>query len=317
MEKTCVMIKPLFDTFAQLPYQIDYAQHHFNVGNYTHLSRLTQAQLDDLTFCLKYLQKVGIKSENSFNRFRNEIEKLLLWLWFKHNCGLASINKELLTTYTVFCQSPDATWCTLQHNARFKLRNGERHVNENWRPFKSAVMSYESRASMFTVLNHFCDALTQAAIIKDNPIKTLRKNDVILNKKNKPVTRSKAIDESMLRDAFARYKNDIHKMRNLFLLYLVKKAQLPLQAFSQQNAGSAPLLAHLDLTEQVLYVFDNNQLTPHRLCEIGLQIATCYKQLRGSALTQDAPLLHRERGNGSYEVRQLRRLITAMEKEIS
>ena len=68
MEKTCVMIKPLFDTFAQLPYQIDYAQHHFNVGNYTHLSRLTQAQLDDLTFCLKYLQKVGVKSENSFKK---------------------------------------------------------------------------------------------------------------------------------------------------------------------------------------------------------------------------------------------------------
>ncbi|WP_372766827.1 hypothetical protein [Pseudoalteromonas sp.] len=311
------MLKPLIDTFSQLPYQIDYAENHFKNENYHHLSVLTLTEVRDLLCVLRYLQTIGLKNLNSYSRFRNEVEKLLLWLWHQKKQSLANVDTKLLKEYLIFVQCPPESWQTTKIVSRFKQINNVRVYNQQWRPFTYKTNSYESRASIFTVLNHFANYLCEQNVITKNPVKSLRKQDSVLKNTIKPKKKTSIVPKQYISKLLNQWQHDIHRMRDLLLYYFVKNRKLNLNVFTQQMNGLSPLLQHLDLENNTFYYLNGRQLLSIELCQLGWQIAVQYKQLRGNFLQDNAPLLHKQRGSGSFEVRQLRRIITAIDYEIS
>lgn len=311
------MIKPLIDTFCRLPYQLDYAQTHFNSGHYQHLNQLSALQLNDLVFVLRYLLSVGLKSENSFNRYRNEIEKLVLWLWFHKDKTLTHIDEAVLKEYLQFLQAPPSSWQSAKRATRFKEVNNLRVYNQLWRPLIGHTQNYESRASLYTVLNHFCSQLVEHNLIVLNPIKKLRKCDAILNQNTKPKQKRTSHTLSFISQLFKESSNNIHRTRDLLLYYFVKNKHIPLTALSAQDGEFEPLLAHLDISNDLFYYYQNGELTQLNLCHVGASIAHKYIQLRGVTVDENAPLFHKQRGHGAFEVRQLRRMISAIDNEIN
>lgn len=311
------MIKPIIDTFCQLPYQIDYAQSHFQNKNYHHLSKISDEQYNDLMIVLRYLLSVGLQNTNSYNRYRNEVEKLVLWLWYQQNQTLAHIDEALLKEYLHFLQSPPEGWQTTRKATRFKLVENVRVYNPHWRPFIKATKCYESRASTYTILNHFCNHLCDTKIIQANPVKALRKRDSVLNNTTKPLSKVNEVSYECIESQFAKWQNDIHRVRDLLLYYFVKHKNVMLQSFSLQGDGFYPQLAHLDISSEIFYFYQNGQLQSRMLCPLGLKMAEQYILLRGSQTSKNAPLLHKQRGEGCYEVRQLRRMIKSVENELN
>jgi hypothetical protein len=311
------MIKPLIDTFCQLPYQIDYAQNQFKTAHYLHLRCLSADQHYDLCQVLRYLHTVGLKNNNSFNRYRNEVEKLVLWLWYQKSQTLTYINEAVLKEYMVFIQCPPTEWCSQSRVSRFSDTDDIRTYNPLWRPFTQSSHSYESRASVFTVLNHFCNYLIDKKIINTNPVKLLRKTDPILTSKIKPQTKPETPSSEKLLAAFSQWHDDIHRMRDLMLFYFVRYKHIQLQAFTLQNDGFIPLYCHLNIAEKVFYYYHQGQLKPVHLCPFGYKIAMQYVTLRGNIQNHVAPLLHKKRGDGAYEVRQLRRMLKSIENELN
>lgn len=311
------MIKPIIDTFCQLPYQIDYAHSHFQSEHYHHLSKINNSQYNDLMIVLRYLLSVGLQNTNSYNRYRNEVEKLVLWLWHQQNQTLTYIDEALLKEYLHFLQSPPQHWQSTRKAARFKLVENVRVYNPHWRPFTKATTGYESRASTYTILNHFCNHLYDIKIIQANPIKALRKRDSVLNNTIKPSSKVNEVSHQCISSKFAKWQNDIHRVRDLLLYYFVKHKNVMLQSFSLQGDGFYPQLAHLDISNEIFYFYQNGQLQSLTLCPLGLKMAKQYILLRGSQTCESTPLLHKQRGEGCYEVRQLRRMITAVEIELN
>ena len=50
------------------------------------------------------------KSPHTFNRFRNEIERFLLWLFLKHDQPMDKLKKVDILQFADFCWAPDIRW---------------------------------------------------------------------------------------------------------------------------------------------------------------------------------------------------------------
>ena len=80
------MLVALVDTLKQLRYQIAHleddtlATEYPELDHFIHQVGLTVAESrKDLTFLYQFLYVYGRKSEATFNRFRNELERFCLW----------------------------------------------------------------------------------------------------------------------------------------------------------------------------------------------------------------------------------------------
>lgn len=311
------MIIPLIDKFENLYYQLDEAKIKFSKGHYSYLSQLNNQQQDDLVFVLHYLMSVGKHNINSFNRHRNEIEKLLLWL-FNSQYLLVDLNQERFKEYFSFIASPPETWQSQSQFRRFIFKDGIYQANVQWRPCTDSPISYESRASTFTVINAFSNKLSQSNVINNNPVKSIRKSDPILNQLTKLSQSSGdiSISKNALTDYYEKIKNNIHHTRDCFIFYLVRHKNIPLQSLSRNNNNqSKPLFSHLSANFKVITYFTNGKHYSTELCTFGQTLAKQYANLRGYSNQNDfeVALFHKNKGTGAYEVRQLRRIIKKLE----
>ena len=95
---------------------------------------LTPAQVQDFEMTRSFLQAY-VGSMDTFNAYRRDIERLLHWCWHIAGKTLQQLKREDIEQFLLFCQKPPAAWIGISKTARFKLVNGERQANPNWRPF--------------------------------------------------------------------------------------------------------------------------------------------------------------------------------------
>ncbi len=86
------------------------------------------------------------KSEHTYTRFRNEVERFLLWSYVIKEAPLDTFKKTDILDYADFCWQPPVSWiCTANHE-RFNYRNGYYETNPLWAPFRLGLTKGQSDA---------------------------------------------------------------------------------------------------------------------------------------------------------------------------
>ena len=310
------MILPLIDSHSQFFYQYDYAQTGFDDQNYSHLKALSEQQDSDLSFLFDYLNEIAIRNSNSFNRYRNEVERFVLWLWHLKGLTLKNITSALVAEYFLFVSNPPNTWQVNGSVQRFIDDGNNRLANPCWRPFSTKAQNYESRASTFTVMKHFCSALVKSELLATNPVAKLRKQDRQLSVLRKPTKVAPYLSIEALEAHFSQHQDDIHQVRDVLMYYLARHTKVGISDLAHNNHNSSLKLKNLDTVNKRFHYYANRQLTTVELCDLGKYIASTYIELRGGRSVYNHPLFHKIRGDGGYEVRQIRRILNKLENQV-
>lgn len=123
----------------------------------------------------------------TFKSFRREIERYAQYCWFIANKSMLDMCRSDIENYLSYCQNPPITWISNKNVVRFKMKNGLRISNKNWRPFVVSVsksqrhlgikpkrnqykLSEKSFREIFTILNCYYNFLIQEEISEINPI---------------------------------------------------------------------------------------------------------------------------------------------------
>ena len=76
------------------------------------------------------------KSAHTYTRFRNEVERFLLWTFLIKQKPIDDMRKADILEYADFCWKPPVNWISLNNHDKFVFRNGVFEANPDWLPFK-------------------------------------------------------------------------------------------------------------------------------------------------------------------------------------
>ncbi len=99
---------------------------------------LTVAQRNDFDMARSFLEAYT-GSLGTFNSYRRDVERLLQWTWQIENKILEDLKREDIEAFVSFCQKPPAAWIGIKKAPRFKIIDGTRMPNPEWRPFVATV----------------------------------------------------------------------------------------------------------------------------------------------------------------------------------
>jgi len=99
---------------------------------------LTKEQRSDFDMARSFLQAYT-GSLGTFNSYRRDVERLLHWTWHIASKILENLKREDIEAFVGFCQKPPAAWIGTKKAPRFKVVDGARGPNPEWRPFVATV----------------------------------------------------------------------------------------------------------------------------------------------------------------------------------
>ena len=322
------MLTPLVDTFKQLRYQVAHLEDGTLDSEYPELSSfiaqhsLKLAEISsDLSFIYQFLYVYGRKSDATFTRFRNEIERFALWCWHLKGCSVFALKREDIEHYIDFVVQPQSDWCSDSVQWRFKQKHGQRVANKKWRPFiyKETKPSQQSLSATFTALNVFY----KFAILEEktfaNFVPVVKKNCpylIVQSQINQPDTLSDLQWEYVLRVTEEHCTDNPDLERNLFTLACLKGLYLRISELSER-ANFSPVMSHFWQDADGFWFLrvmgKGNKLRDVTLSENFIEYLKRYRQYRGLTslprVDEPFPLIHKLRGTGGMTVRQIRRLV--------
>lgn len=152
--------------------------------------------LDDYLIAKRFLLSYK-GSQDTFNAYRRDIERLLQWSKLIANKPLKQIHREEFESYLAFCQKPPKTWIGLRNEPRFIAKNGLRVANKKWRPFVVSVSKIDSKLgktldkktyalsekafkALFAVISTFYNFLIQENYAATNPVLLIKQKSKYL-----------------------------------------------------------------------------------------------------------------------------------------
>ncbi|TLX48190.1 integrase [Pseudoalteromonas phenolica] len=322
------MVFPLVDTVKQLRYMIAHVEDATLRTEYPELeSQLTALNskhdfiISDYEFLLKFLYVYGRKSEATFNRFRNEIERFYLWSWHFTKSSVFNLKREDIEAYVDFMVKPEKAWSTNSVQWRFKDKDGIKCINEKWRPFieKANGVSQQTLAAMFTALNVFYKFAQLEEKSAFNYVPVVKKNSpylVVQSQINTPDTLSDLQWEYVFGVTKDKCVKEPKFERNLFTLACLKGLYLRISELSDRPQWS-PVMSHFwqdsDNYWFLRVMGKGNKLRDVTLSEEFLEYLKRYRIHRGfeplPRADDPSPILHKLRGQGGMNVRQIRRIV--------
>jgi site-specific recombinase XerD len=284
---------------------------------------------------LKYIGRN--KSEHTYNRFRNETERFLTWLFLIKKEPMDGLRKKDILEYADFCWKPPVSWIGFAAYDRFLPSNGLYNVNPKWLPFRMKVAknskvdndakpdrkkykpSQETLKSMFTGVIAFYKYLMNEEICYGNPAQ-IAKSDCRYFIADAQVKEIRRLTEDqwqyVLDIALTAAENDDTYERSLFVIASLKTLFLRISELSERKDWS-PEMRHFWQDEQKnwwLKVYGKGR----KLRDISvptqyLSYLKRYRQYRAlSALPSSSdisPLVEKIRGQGGMTTRHLTRLV--------
>ncbi|MBO1255010.1 tyrosine-type recombinase/integrase [Alteromonas sp. 5E99-2] len=325
---------PLFPTYAELLELelTDYKQLN------TFLSTCSPWKQKHWHWAKEYLLYIGRnKSANTYIRFRNDIEKFLLWVFLIEDTPIDDLRKSDVLRYIDFCVEPPVNWISHTLHDRFGLENGFFVSNENWTPFRLSAPKHDKNRkldakhyrpslqtleSTFVALSSFYRHLVDEEICFGNPI-PLAKRDCKHLIKDSQVKSISRLTESqwqyLLDTAVALADDDSLYERNLFVIATMKTLFLRLSEMSERPDWT-PLMSHFWTDEDNNWWFKaygkGKKIRDITVPSGYLPFLIRYRQWRGLA---DLPsrgeqtlLVEKIRGRGGLTARQISRLIQSV-----
>jgi site-specific recombinase XerD len=177
-------------------------------------------------------------SSDTFVAYRRNLEQLLQWSWFVCKKSILKLKREDIEAFIEFCIKPYKRWIGLKKVARFKLKNGTKAPNPEWRPFEARIskqdrkmgktptkndykLSQQALKVMFGVLSSFYNYLLQQEVTQVNPVLLIRQKSKFLRKEaNAPTIRrlSEKQWQMVIDIAKDKAKADKQHERTIFIL---------------------------------------------------------------------------------------------------
>ena len=83
----------------------------------------------------EFLEYIGRnKSEHTYIRFRNEVERFLLWSFYIKEKPIDEYRKSDILEYADFCWKPPVSWISTSNEDRFIRKEGIFKSNPQWHP---------------------------------------------------------------------------------------------------------------------------------------------------------------------------------------
>ncbi|GLX80356.1 integrase [Thalassotalea insulae] len=252
-------LSPLYPTYAELK--------EFDFSNYPGLEKYLENTGHSWSKTLwqwgkSFLEYTGRnKSIHTYDRFRNEVEKFILWALLIKQSPIDEYRKSDILDYADFCWKPPVTWIGTSNQERFKLENSYFVANESWRPFKiqppksqkdKAVDKKKYRPSQQTLTSTFTGVIVFYTYLMGeeycygNPAQIAKKDckHFITDAQVKEVKRLSGEQwEYLLETAIEMADSDPLYERNLFVIAALKTLFLRISELSERENWS-PLMGH-------------------------------------------------------------------------
>lgn len=207
--------------------------------------KLAKSEID-YEYAWKFLYSYN-GSSATFNSYRREIERVILWAWHIRKSSVLDLKREDIEQYISFCVSPPTNWIGVKNVARFKIKHGERQRNPDWRPFVVTVKKEDARQKIkptekdyifsqsgiqatFSILSSFFNFLIQEEITTMNPVALIRQKSkyTIKQQHQSPVRRVSNLQweyvietiENLANKDPDKYERSLFILNALFSLYL-------------------------------------------------------------------------------------------------
>jgi integrase len=154
--------------------------------------------------------------ETTFNNYRTQVERLLLWAWTKRGKSFLSFRRSDVEDFMDFCQKPDPSWISTSIKSRFVDVDGLFEPNPDWRPFhmrtdksnaKSAVednreipaptfkMAGSSIRQVYAVINSLFTYCTADQVMASNPCVQIKRDKLKWDSKALKISKQKSLSK--------------------------------------------------------------------------------------------------------------------------
>jgi site-specific recombinase XerD len=177
-------------------------------------------------------------SQDTFTAYRRELERLLQWSWFVREQSVLKHSRDDVEAFVEFCIKPYKRWIGVKNVARFKLINGKKTPNTEWRPFTASISktdrytgespdkndyqcSQQALKVMFGIISSFYNYLLQDEIVSNNPVLLLRQKSRFIRKEATiPIVRRLSDQQwqTVIHLAKANAEKDPQEERTVFIL---------------------------------------------------------------------------------------------------
>lgn len=326
---------PLFPTYIEL--------NEFTFDDYPNLHKFLESTGQTWAKTLwnwgkSFLEYTGRnKSVHTYDRFRNEIEKFILWSLLVKKTPIDNLRKSDILEYADFCWKPPVSWIGTSSQERFKLENSFFVENNSWRPFKIQAPktqknkeidkkkyrpSQQTLTSTFTGIIVFYNYLMGEEFCYGNPAQIAKKDckHFIIDTQIKEVKRLSSEQWQYLLDtAIEMADSDPIYERNLFVIAALKTLFLRISELSERENWS-PVMSHFwqdDENNWWLKIFGKGRkLRDTTVPPDFIPFLQRYRLSRGlSSLPSNGDnnvLVEKIRGQGGMTSRHLRRLVQSI-----
>ena len=275
------------------------------------------------------------KSTHTYDRFRNDVERFLLWSFIVKQKPIDQLRKSDLLEYADFCWQPPVAWIGTSNQERFIITNGYSAANIHWFPFKIQAPkslkanfvvdkkkyrpSQQTLSSMFTALIVFYNHLMAEDICMGNPAQIAKKDcrHFIIDSQVKEIKRLTTSQwQYVLDTAVEMADEDPIFERNLFVIASLKTLFLRISELSERPTWS-PTMGHFwqdDDENWWLKVFGKSRKLRDITVPLDfLPFLERYRASRGliglPASNENSVLVEKVRGQGGMTARHLRRIV--------
>ena len=275
------------------------------------------------------------KSSHTYERFRNDVERFLLWAFIEKKKPIDQLRKSDLLEYADFCWLPPVTWIGTSNQERFKISNGYSTANELWFPYKIQAPksqkaqyivdkkkyrpSQQTLSSMFTAIIVFYNYLMAEDFCIGNPAQIAKKDcrHFIIDSQVKEIKRLTASQWQYVLDTAVEMADENPMFeRNLFVIASLKTLFLRISELSERPNWS-PTMGHFwqdDDENWWLKVFGKSRKLRDITVPIDfLPFLERYRASRGlmglPSSNENSTLVEKVRGQGGMTSRHLRRLV--------
>jgi len=138
-------------------------------------------------------------SEQTFSSYRRDVERLIQWSWFIKEESILKLKRDDIEEFVEFCIKPYKKWIGLKTVARFKLDNGLKIPNSEWRPYEASLdkkkikdgkvptkedyqFSQNALKALFATVSSFYNFCLQEEVVSANPVMLIRQKSKFLRK---------------------------------------------------------------------------------------------------------------------------------------
>jgi len=322
---------PLYPTYAEL--------RCLSLSDYPDVDELLTNQPDwwstHWQWGKSFLEYIGRnKSSHTYNRFRNEIERFLLWSFLEKQTPIDDLRKADILEYADFCWRPPVNWIGTSNKDRFKFDNGYFRANKDWKPYKiQAPKSQASKSidkkkyrpsqqtltSAFTAVIVFYNYLMGEEYCYGNPAQIAKKDckHFITDAQVKEVKRLTTTQWQYVLDTAVEMadENPIFE-RSLFVIAALKTLFLRISELSERENWS-PIMGHFwqdDDENWWLKVFGKGRkirdiTVPYDFLQYLERYRLARDLSRFPSSGENIVLVEKIRGQGGMSARHLRRLV--------